>query len=96
MEFSLLLAELTKGLASFTLGNAYVKPGATLIALASWAKEAAPCRLAFDWKALGLDANTARLHAPAIPEFQPEAQFGPADPITVEPGKGWLLDLRAK
>ncbi|MCX7008513.1 MAG: DUF6067 family protein, partial [Kiritimatiellaeota bacterium] len=69
------------------------KPGATLIALASWAKEAAACRLAFDWKALGLDANTARLHAPAIPGFQPAAHFSPSDPIPVDPGKGWLLSL---
>ncbi len=78
------------------LATAYAKPGATLIALASWAKEAAPCRLEFDWKALGLDANTALLHAPAIPGFQPEAHFGPSDPIPVEPGKGWLLELRAR
>ena len=76
------------------LATAYAKPGAALIALASWAKEAAPCQLEFDWKALGLDANTAKLHAPAIPGFQPEAQFGPSDPIPVEPGKGWLLELR--
>jgi hypothetical protein len=73
------------------LATAYVKPGATLIALASWAKEAVPCRLAFDWKALGLDANTAQLQAPAIPGFQPAAHFSPSDPIPVDPAKGWLL-----
>jgi hypothetical protein len=78
------------------LATAYVKPGATLIALASWAKEAAPCRLEFDWRALGIDATTAQLHAPAIPGFQPEAKFGTSDPISVEPGKGWLLELRAR
>jgi hypothetical protein len=78
------------------LATAYVKPGATLIALASWAKQAATCRLEFEWTALGLDANTARLHAQEIPGFQPAAQFTPADPIPVEPGKGWLLELRCR
>jgi len=77
------------------LVTAYVKPGAALIAVASWAKQKAECRLQIDWHALGLDANRARLHAPAIPGFQPAADFAVSDAIPVEPGKGWLLELRA-
>jgi hypothetical protein len=73
------------------LATAYVKPGATLVAVASWAKQTVPCRLEFDWKALGLAAGTARIQARAIPGFQPAAQFSPSDPIPIDPGKGWLL-----
>jgi hypothetical protein len=75
------------------LATVYVKEGSALVSLASWAGEPVNCRLAVDWKALGLSEAGARLHAPAIPDFQPEKEFRPADPIPVEPGKGWLLIL---
>jgi hypothetical protein len=71
--------------------TAYVKPGKTLVALASWAKEPTGIRLLLDWKSLGLRADKAVIHAPAIPEFQDEAVFKPGDTIPVAPGKGWLL-----
>ncbi len=73
------------------LATAYVKDGAVLIALASWAGEPVQCRLIIEWKTMGLDERTAVLRAPAIPDFQPEATFRPDDSIPVEPGKGWLL-----
>jgi hypothetical protein len=76
------------------LATAYVKEEKALIALASWAKEPVECRLRIDWKALGMDESTARLHAPEIADFQPPADFRPGDPIPVEPGKGWLLELK--
>jgi hypothetical protein len=75
------------------LATAYVKPGRALISLASWAKETVRCHLQIDWKALGLDPANARLTAPAIPGFQPQARFTPAEAISVEPGRGWLLLL---
>jgi hypothetical protein len=75
------------------LVTTYVKKDKILIALASWAAEHTACRLAIDWKALGLDPTKARLYAPEIAEFQESARFGPDDPIPVEPGKGWLLVL---
>jgi hypothetical protein len=78
------------------LATAYVKPGAALIALASWSREAVHCRLEFDWNALGLDRTTALLRAPAIPGFQPAAQFNPGDAVPVEPGKGWLVELLSR
>ena len=76
------------------LATAYCKPGKTLVALASWAPEAVSCQLAIDWQALGLDPQQATLTAPELPDFQPHTTFGPADPVPVEPGRGWLLLMR--
>ncbi len=76
------------------LATAYVKDGAALIALASWAAEPTQCRLRIDWNALGIDSRKAGFRAPAIPDFQPGATFGPGDPLPVEPGRGWILMLK--
>ena len=77
------------------LATSYVKPGRSLVALASWEKEPVEVALAIDWKALGLDPSRARLTAPAIEGFQPAASFAPTDRVRVEPGRGWLLVLDA-
>jgi Glycoside hydrolase 123, N-terminal domain len=77
------------------LATAYVREGRALISLASWAAEPVRCRLRFDFKALGIDGPGARLQAPEIPDFQPEAEFRPDDMIPFEPGKGWLLELKS-
>ena len=73
------------------LATVYRKPGKTLLALASWAPEAADVRLNIDWKALGLDPAKARFHAPAVANFQEEATFKRGEPIRVEPKRGWLI-----
>lgn len=73
------------------LATAYVQPGRTLIAVASWARRVARVRLAVDWQALGLDPARAHLYAPAVTDFQEEALFGADDAIPVVPGRGWLL-----
>lgn len=78
------------------LATVYKKKDKTLIAIASWASEPVRCRLTIDWKALGLDARTARLTAPALAHFQDAAQFSPDAEIPVAPGKGWLLILEKK
>jgi len=70
-----------------------VKPDATLVALASWAKQAVSLRLQVDWAALGLDPNQTRLEAPAIEHFQTARTFRSDDAIPVPPGQGWLLVL---
>jgi len=75
------------------LATAYLRPGKTLIAVASWAKEAVTCRLQCDFAALGLDPAKVGLHAPPIDTFQPESRFSPSDGIPVQPGRGWLLIL---
>jgi hypothetical protein len=78
------------------LATTYIKKDKVLISLASWAKEPVNCRLAIDWKALGLKASKAQLEAYAIEGYQVSALFGPDDPIPVEPGRGWLLVLSEK
>ena len=72
--------------------TAYVREGkTTLVALASWAKEPVECRLAIDWRALGLDPARVCLRAPAMEGFQPPALFRPTETIPLYPGRGWLL-----
>ena len=71
----------------------YLKPGAALVALASWAAGLAQIRLTFDWAQLGLDPTRARLHAHPSEGFQPVAEFSPYDLIPVEPGRGWQFTL---
>jgi hypothetical protein len=73
------------------LATAYVKPGKTLVALASWAPEETEVRLQVDWKALGLDASKARLVAPEVKDFQPAKTWLLDEPILVEPKRGWLI-----
>lgn len=72
----------------------YLGKDRALIALASWADEEAAVELSYDWKALGIDGGSALLTAPAVPDFQPAAEFRPGDRIPVPPGRGWLLILR--
>jgi len=50
-------------------------------------------KLSFDWKALGINPEKAKLTAPGIDQFQGAASFMPDDEIPVEPTKGWLLIL---
>ncbi len=78
---------------SDVLATIYRKPHKTLIVIASWARETTSVALHIDWKSLGLDPSRAVLHAEAISGFQPETKFDLNKPITVEPGKGWLLIL---
>lgn len=73
------------------LATAYVRPGKTLVALASWAPAKTDVRLQVDWKALGLDAGNARLVAPEIRDFQPAKGWRLDEPISVEPKRGWLI-----
>jgi hypothetical protein len=78
------------------LATAYVKPGRTLVALASWAPEKAEVRLQIDWQALGLDGSKARLVAPEVKDFQHTKAWRPDEPITVEPKRGWLIYVAAE
>ncbi|MFH1944269.1 MAG: glycoside hydrolase domain-containing protein [Acidobacteriota bacterium] len=76
------------------LATAYVHDDRVLIALASWADETTTIRLSIDWDAFWFKREGRRLYAPGVPDFQSETVFDPAAPISVEPGKGWLLILR--
>jgi hypothetical protein len=73
------------------LATSYRGKGQTLVALASWAKEASSTTLQIDWRALGIDPAKATISAPAIEKFQEARSFKVGEAIAVEPGKGWLL-----
>lgn len=75
------------------LATTYIKDGKAMIAIASWAKKDCEVKLDIDWKKLGLNAQTAKLYAPEIPQFQPAADFDPNKPIQIPEGKGYLLIL---
>ena len=72
----------------------YKKPGAMLVALASWARQDTTVRLDIDWQRAGIDSAHASIEAPAIANFQPARHFALTDPIPVPKGKGWLLIIR--
>lgn len=57
------------------LATTYIKDGKAMIAIASWAKKDCEVKLDIDWKKLGLNAQTAKLYAPEIPQFQPGSRF---------------------
>ncbi|MDR1061751.1 MAG: DUF6067 family protein [Clostridiales bacterium] len=73
----------------------YRRPGACVIALASWACEERLVRLSVDYAALGIDPQGASLCAPAIEGFQEEREFSLDGAIPVPAGKGWLIALQA-
>ncbi len=73
------------------LATAYVRPDHVMIAIASWDAKPADVKLLIDWKTLGIDENTAKIHAPAIKDFQDEKTFKSGDSITVQPLQGWIL-----
>ena len=75
------------------LATVYKRAGSALIALASWAPEATSVKLKINWRALGIDPKKAKIEAKAIDKFQTRATFKVGEPITVEPGKGWLLTV---
>ncbi|NWJ51612.1 MAG: hypothetical protein HXX14_12170 [Bacteroidetes bacterium] len=73
------------------LATVYRKEHKTLVAIASWAKNAEKVKLIIDWKKLGIDSLKAKLTAWEVKDFQPAAMFNPDDEILIQPGKGWLL-----
>jgi hypothetical protein len=78
------------------LATAYVRPGKTMLAVASWAKTPVECRLKIDWTAIKLDPAKVVLTAPEIKDFQPARRFAPGEAIPVAPGQGWLLVAEEK
>jgi hypothetical protein len=75
------------------LATSYVRQGAVLIAVGSWAAEPANIHLRVDWKSLGIHPSEALLTAPAIDAFQEAATYNPSDAIPVPQGRGLLLIL---
>ncbi|MBI2301000.1 MAG: hypothetical protein HYU66_18975 [Armatimonadetes bacterium] len=75
------------------LATVYRQKGKALICLASWHPETVAVRLRMDWKALGLDPRKVKLGAPGIDYFQAPREFGVGGEISVEAGKGWVIEV---
>jgi hypothetical protein len=73
----------------------YVRKGAALVSLASWAAQDTVIRLRIDWNALGIDPKHGVIEAKEVKDFQPARVFRAGDAIPVEKGKGWLLIIRS-
>ena len=65
-----------------------------LISIASWAKSESSVSLKVDWRALGMNPNKVTISAESIEGFQPARLFKVGEPVSVEPGKGWLLIVK--
>lgn len=78
------------------VATVYVGKDRALISLASWAKARAEVSLQIDWAKLGLDLANAQCIAPAISSFQPRTAFDLSKPVSVDPGKGWLIVIERR
>ena len=77
------------------LATAYMRPGATLIVLASWVSEDADVKLAVDWAKLGVPNPAAvSLVAPRVEGLQTRATLDVNGPIRVPAAQGLFLLLR--
>jgi len=78
------------------LATVYQSQQRSVVAVASWAKEAVSITPKIDWKRLGIDPARGVIRAAAVENFQPAATFAPGEPIPVQPGRGWLLVLEQR
>ncbi|MBS1793833.1 MAG: hypothetical protein JSS81_08260 [Acidobacteria bacterium] len=76
------------------LATVYKKPGAALVAIASWAATDEKVKLKIDWKALGLDPKRVKIVAPAVDKFQAGQTFAPDEEIFVPKNRGLMLILK--
>jgi len=76
------------------LATAYCKKREALISIASWASDPVECRLGVDWKELRIKPDKAVITAPPIENFQEGREFDLAEPVPVQPGRGWLLWIK--
>ena len=78
------------------LATVYQKPGAVLIALASWAAQTETIKLVIDWEKLGLNPANVSLSLPAIKNFQEGETLTAQSELSIPKGKGLLLVLKAQ
>lgn len=76
------------------LATTFVKDGAVMIALASWAGKDVEVKLTIDWERLGLDKSKARLYFPVIGDIQAEKTLAPEAAFKIEKDKGHLIILK--
>lgn len=74
----------------------YVKARQTLISIGNFDDNDQDIKLAFDWKALGLNPKNVTLKAPEVKDFQDANSFDVNDLIPVKSKQGWLLILQEK
>ncbi|MHB0935018.1 MAG: glycoside hydrolase domain-containing protein [Armatimonadota bacterium] len=74
--------------------TAYVHHGKRLaIALASWAQETVSVAVNVNWHAVGLAPDAVMAAIPAIDFFQSGQPSVSLNTITIEPGKGWIIEV---
>ncbi len=73
------------------LATIYKKPGKTLVAIGSWAKEDVALKLQIDWKALGLDPAKVKFTSTEIEGLQMPATYAADAAIPVPANQGCLL-----
>ena len=73
------------------LATVYRKPGKSLIAVATWSRKTETVTLAIDWKVLGLDPKTVRLHAPAVKGLQEARDLKVGQALEIPAGSGCLI-----
>ncbi len=73
------------------LATSYVKQGAAMIAIGSWAPATENIRLQIDYHLFGINPAKAIITAPAIENFQDAATFHAGDEIPIPFGRGLLL-----
>ncbi|MEJ5996118.1 glycoside hydrolase domain-containing protein [Pedobacter sp. Du54] len=78
------------------LATVYKKPGAVLVAIASWADKDESIKLIIDWKKLGIDPAKAVITIPQIKNFQEGASLTSQQEIGIAKGKGLLVIIKEK
>ncbi len=76
------------------LATVYRKKGTALISIASWAKNDEKIKLNIDWKALGINPETAKIVAPEVKNFQNAQIFSSSDEILIPKNKGLILIVK--
>lgn len=80
---------------SNVLATAYVRPGKSLIAVASWNASSANVTLNVSLSKIGLSANALKVSIPSIAGYQASTPFQLNSALTVAPQKGWLVLLES-
>lgn len=78
------------------LATVYQKPGAALVAIASWSEKEENIQLIIDWDKLGMSAAKAVISVPEIKDFQVGAMIGTPTQITIPKGKGLLVVIKER
>ncbi|MCR5433141.1 MAG: DUF6067 family protein [Bacteroidaceae bacterium] len=71
--------------------TAFVNKGRVLVAVGNFSAQEKSVSLTFDWKRLGLKANRAKAHIPAVKNFQEEGLYDTAQPLVIPAKKGYLI-----